>query len=236
MDTLQIRRGEDRGHFGNDWLDARFSFSFGHWHDPAWPRFGPLLAINEDRVQPGTGFAMHPHADLEILMLPRRGCVEHRDDRGGHAVIRPGELQHLRAGSGLRHSQTNPSADEVDHHFQLWLAPRTRGLPPRVQTHRPALPLPGHWQVLASGLGEGGADIDADATVAWGRAGPGAPLALPSRPGRRRYLHVMAGVLTVQGRRLQAGDALVLHDAGLTLQLHAETDSELLGFEMPATP
>lgn len=233
-----IRRGADRGRLTNHWLDARFSFSFGDWHDPAWPRFGPLLAINEDRVQPGSGFAMHPHADLEILMLPRSGCIEHRDDRGGHAVVRPGQLHVMRAGRGIRHSQTNPSAVEIDHHFQIWLAPRTRGLAPQAQTLELPQRRPGHWLVLASGLGAGGADIDTDATVAWGRAAAGAPLALPSLAGRRRYVHVMGGAVAVDGRLLHAGDALVLHDASRSLVLHAADDSDLLAFELtlPPTP
>jgi redox-sensitive bicupin YhaK (pirin superfamily) len=135
-DAFQIRRATDRGHFANDWLEARFSFSFGSWHDPRWPRFGPLLAINEDRVQPERGFAMHPHDNLEILMLPRRGRIEHRDNFGGHAVIAPGELLFMRAGTGIRHSQMNPSVDEIDHHFQIWLAPRTAGLRRCSSRHR----------------------------------------------------------------------------------------------------
>ncbi len=230
---LAIRRDAQRGHFANDWLDARFSFSFGDWHDPEWPRFGPLLAINEDRVQPGTGFAMHPHRNLEILMLPRAGRIEHRDHLGGHAVVAPGELHHMRAGRGIRHSQTNPSPDEVDHHFQIWLAPRVPDLPPRAHTLRLQPPTGGTWTVVASGHGAGGAAIEADATVLWGRAEPGAPLVLPARAGASRYLHLMSGALAVAGHALAAGDALVLRDANLPLELHATGPAEALCFELP---
>lgn len=233
-DAFQIRRAAHRGHFANDWLEAHFSFSFGGWHDPRWPRFGPLLAINEDRVQPGLGFAMHPHDNLEILMLPRRGRIEHRDSFGGHAVIAPGELLFMRAGTGIRHSQMNPSADEIDHHFQIWLVPRTIGLKPHIQTLPLTPPSAGRWVVLASGAGEGGLPIDADATVWWGRAEKGAPLALPARPGASRYLHVMSGVLSVNGRHLHAGDALVLPQAMPPLTLAASRSAEALGFELPA--
>jgi redox-sensitive bicupin YhaK (pirin superfamily) len=121
-----IRRSAERGCLSNDWLDARFSFSFGPWRDARWDRFGPLLALNEDVVQPGTGFAMHPHADLEILIVPHTGLVEHRDSEGGHGIVHPGEVQMMRAGRGIRHSQMNPSPDTPDHHFQVWIEPRRR--------------------------------------------------------------------------------------------------------------
>ncbi len=232
--AFQIRRAADRGHYANDWLDARFSFSFGGWHDPLWPRFGPLLAINEDRVQPGLGFAMHPHDNLEILMLPRQGRIEHRDDFRGHTTIAPGKLLFMRAGTGIRHSQMNPSADEIDHHFQIWLAPRTAGLKPHIQTLQVTPPAAGRWVVLASGCGAGGLPIDADATVSWGRAEEGAPLVLPAQPGAARYLHVMSGVLSVSGQSLQAGDALVQPEATQPLSLAASHGAEVLGFELPA--
>lgn len=238
MDTplLEIRRDADRGRFANEWLDARFSFSFGDWHDAEWPRFGPLLAINEDRVQPGRGFPMHPHADLEILMLPRSGRVEHRDHLGGHAVVAPGEVHFMRAGRGIRHSQMNPSRDEIDHHFQIWLAPRTRGLPPQVQTLRLAPPGPGRWVVVASGQGGGGAAIDVDATLRWGHAQADAPLALPALAGGSRYLHVMSGAVVVRGHTLAAGDAAAMRDAGTPIVLHAASGAEVLCFDLPRVP
>ena len=230
---FDIRRDADRGQFTNEWLDARFSFAFGVWQDPAWPRFGPLLAINEDRVQPSTGFPMHPHSDLEILMLPRSGRIEHRDNFGGHAVVAPGELHVMRAGCGIRHSQMNPSLTEVDHHFQIWLAPRIGKLTPHVQTLRLTPPSSGEWVVLASGLGAGGAAIDVDATVAWGLADTHAALQLPPMVGASRYLHLMSGALTVKGNRLYAGDALVQHDAARPLTLAAISPTEVLSFELP---
>jgi redox-sensitive bicupin YhaK (pirin superfamily) len=232
--AFEIRRDAARGCFRNDWLDARFSFSFGDWHDPDWPRFGPLRAINEDRVQPGTGFAMHPHRDLEILMLPREGQIEHRDHLGGHAIVAPGELHFMRAGRGIRHSQMNPSAQAIDHHFQIWLAPRTRGLEPAVKTLRLTPPQRGGWVVAASGHGAGGAAIDADADLLWGCAEAGAPLRLPARAGASRYLHLMSGTLAVGGHALAAGDALVQRDAGTPLTLHTDAVAEALCFELPA--
>lgn len=228
-----IRRDAERGRFTNEWLDARFSFAFGAWHDPAWPRFGPLLAINEDRVQPGAGFPMHSHTDLEILMLPRSGRIEHRDNFGGHAIVAPGELHVMRAGRGIRHSQMNASLAEVDHHFQIWLAPRTGRSTPQVHTLRLTPPRSGEWVVLASGLGAGGAAIDVDATVAWGSADTDDALRLPAVSGAGRYLHLMSGSLTVEGHLLRAGDALVQRDAARSLTLEAITDCEALCFHLP---
>jgi quercetin 2,3-dioxygenase len=233
---FEIRRDADRGQFTNEWLHARFSFAFGAWQDPAWPRFGPLLAINEDRVQPGRGFQMHPHSDLEILMLPRSGRIEHRDDFGGHAIVAPGELHFMRAGRGIRHSQMNPCSHEVDHHFQIWLAPRTGQLMPRVQTLRVTPPGSGEWLVLASGRGAGGAAIDVDATVAWGHANADAGLRLPALAGANRYLHVMSGSLSVEGQQLNAGDALVQRDAAQGLSLEALTSTDVLSFDLPGSP
>jgi quercetin 2,3-dioxygenase len=233
---FEIRRAADRGGFTNEWLDARFSFSFGAWHDPSWQRFGPVLAINEDKIQPGKGFAMHPHADLEILMLPRSGRIEHHDDLGGHAIVAPGELHVMRAGWGIRHSQMNPSAHEVDHHYQIWLAPRTGKLTPRVRTLRLPPPISGEWIVLASGLGAGGADIDVDATVSWGSADAAKSLSLSAMADASRYLHVMSGSLTVEGIGLQAGDALVQRDEVRPLTLKAITACELLCFDLPNNP
>lgn len=234
VEGVVVRRDGDRGRFVNEWLDARFSFSFGDWRDPDWPAFGPLRALNEDRVQPGTGFAMHPHRDLEILMLPRAGRIAHRDDAGGEAEVRPGELHFMRAGRGIRHSQTNPCREEVDHHFQIWIAPRTRGLAPHVQTLPVAAPGRDGWAVLASPGGQGGgAPLDADATLILGRPGPDRPLALSGRPGRRRYLHVMAGTVRIEGIVLRSGDAWAEHEASAPRTVEAEGDAELLGFDLP---
>lgn len=234
----QVRRSTERGHLVLDWLDARFSFSFGDWQDAEWPRFGPLIALNEDRVQPRTGFAMHPHRDLEILMLPLAGAVEHRDDRGGHAIVTPGELQFMRAGRGIRHSQHNPLHDEVDRHLQVWIAPRTRGLPPQVAQVRLASQAPG-WMVLAAAA-EAPVIVEADVEVTLGDAAPGQGLRRAAKPGRAHYLQVIDGTWRAEvgphgeAASLSAGDALVLLDDALDAWLLAEGDApgRLLAFEV----
>jgi redox-sensitive bicupin YhaK (pirin superfamily) len=238
--AFELRRAATRGALNLGWLDARFSFSFGRYDDPRRRRFGPLLALNEDRVQPGTGFDWHPHADLEIVIVPRSGAVEHHDDQGGHQLVVPGQWQWMRAGRGIRHRQWNPSADAADHHFQIWFEPLHRGLSPQVQRHPLAHPGPGHWTslVAAPGDGAGGLDIGADAGLALGQASPEQPLALPARLGRGLYLHLMSGRVALQGEgmgtlRLEAGDAVVFFDGWPALALQADEASELLRFDVP---
>ena len=125
--TIEVRPGNDRGTFTNHWLQARFSFSFGAWQQPGREGFGSLRALNEDIVQPDTGFDMHPHRDLDIFMLPLSGVVEHCDSLGNLVRVRPGQVQRMFAGSGIRHSQMNASMSELDHHLQIWLTPRQAG-------------------------------------------------------------------------------------------------------------
>lgn len=234
MSVFDIRRGATRGTLHTDWLDARFSFSFADHVDPHRPRFGPLLALNEDRVQPGSGFPMHPHRDLEIVMLPRRGTVEHRDSEGRQMVVRPGELQWMRAGRGIRHRQWNASSHEADHHFQLWFEPSACGLAPAVQRLTYAALSPGGWRTLVSPRSADGAlDIGVEVVLCLGRAEPERALQVPARATGGLYLHVMQGRVEVQGSGLgrtflDDGDAIVFFDGVPALQLQAASPAELL--------
>lgn len=239
MSAGEVRRGVTRGALRTGWLDARFSFSFGDQVDPGRPRFGPLLALNEDRVRPDSGFPMHPHQDLEIVMIPRSGTVEHDDSEGGHMLVLPGELQWMRAGRGIRHRQWNPSADVVDHHFQLWFEPGARGLLPQVRRERFEPPAPGTWRTLVSPQPPAGAlDIGVDVVLALGLAAPGAPLAIEARAGGL-YLHLARGPARVTGAAagpvaLAEGDALVFFDGAPALQLHTTGSSEWLRLDTAA--
>ncbi|HEY4144320.1 pirin family protein [Pinirhizobacter sp.] len=240
MNAFEIRRGADRGMMRTTWLDARFSFNFADHVDPRRPRFGPLLALNEDRVQPGTGFEMHPHRNLEIVMLPRSGTIEHRDSQGREMLVRPGELQWMRAGRGIRHRQWNTSLHQVDHHFQLWFAPSTLGLEPAVERLPYKASTPGAWRTLVSPLpGDGELDIGVDVVLALGLAVPGRALQIPARATGGLYLHTMQGIFEVHGEGLedvvlQNGDAIVFFDGVPQLQLQAESPSELLRFDTAA--
>lgn len=240
MSDFEIRRDATRGEMHAGWLDARFSFAFAGHVDPRRPRFGPLIALNEDRVQPGTGFAMHPHRDLEIVMLPRRGAVEHHDSEGRHMVVRPGELQWMRAGRGIRHRQWNPSTSEIDHHFQLWFAPSVRGLAPAVERRAYVPPAAGDWCTLVSPRPDDGAiDIGVNVVLALGLTVPGKALELPARAAGGLYLHVMDGGVEVYSEgvslaALDRGDAIVFFDGAPALQLKASSPADLLRFDTAA--
>lgn len=252
MSGFEIRRSATRGAMRTDWLDARFSFSFADHVDPQRRRFGPLLALNEDRVQPDSGFAMHPHRNLEIVMLPRRGAVDHLDSQGRQMTVRPGELQWMRAGRGIRHRQWNASDRETDHHFQLWFEPAVPDLEPVVERRSYTPPEPGTWRtLLAPPAADGTQDRDAldigvDVRLAIGRVAPGHghehghALAIPARAHGGLYLHVMAGTVELQADdggvapvRLAEGDAIVFFDGVPPLRLLPDSPAaaELLRFD-----
>lgn len=233
-----IRRAAgERGLLRNDWLEARFSFSFGPFVDPRWPRFGALLALNEDRVQPQRGFDWHAHEDLEIVAIPLQGEIEHQDSEGGAQLVSTGQWQWMRAGHGIAHRQWNPSPAQVDHHLQIWIAPGQRQLPPQVQR----LPLPdepaGRWAALLSPRPEDAAqDIGVDLRLLLGRSSVDAPLHWQLPPGRSLYLHTIGGwgeaEIKGHGRApLTPGDALVLFDGPATLRLSSPSTLRLLAVE-----
>jgi redox-sensitive bicupin YhaK (pirin superfamily) len=238
MSAWEIRRAASRGAFRNDWLEARFSFSFGDYDEPSRRRFGPLIAINEDVVQPGTGFPMHPHRDLEIVVLPLSGEIEHHDDRGGHATLRPGQWQWMRAGTGIRHRQWNPSRSTRDHHLQIWFEPPKRGLGPRVETFGLPPPMPGTWRTIVSRDAIAHAhDIGVYVALSLGTAAAGVPLTCEAHAGAR-YLHVVDG--SIQASQdgaaiapLEPGDALVFFDGAPRLELETASNGRLLRFDTP---
>jgi len=211
-----VRR--ERGRLTTSWLDARFSFSFGAYVDPAWPGFGPLAALNEDIVQPGTGFAMHPHSDLDIFMIPWRGTIAHEDSLGNACRVQPGQVLMMRAGSGIRHSQMNPSASELDHHFQVWLSAPAPGMQPVVSLRSFAPAPTGVWRHIATRTGEDGSfELSQEASLAIGSASGGTPLHLTLDAASSAYVHVLEGACTAAmgatSERLAAGDALVVYES-----------------------
>lgn len=237
MSSFIRRAAGERGLLRNHWLEARFSFSFGAFVDPRWPRFGALLALNEDRVQPQTGFDWHGHEDLEIVAIPLQGEIEHQDSEGGAQIVGTGQWQWMRAGQGIAHRQWNPSPSQVDHHLQIWIAPGRLQLPPQVERR----PLPderdGGWAPLLSPRPEDAAlDIGVDLRLLLGRSTVNAPLRWQLAPGRSLYLHAISGwgeaELDGQGRSpLTPGDALVLFDGPATLSLHSPSSLRLLAIE-----
>ncbi|HYD63557.1 MAG TPA: pirin family protein [Noviherbaspirillum sp.] len=224
-----------------DWLDARFSFSFGGYRDPQRNGFGPLVALNEDVIQPGTGFEMHPHKDLEIFIIPLSGVVEHRDSLGNHAFVRPGDVQKMTAGSGIWHSQMNASTTKVDHHLQVWLRPRTPGAEPAVDQRRFDIGQRiGRWQALVTPDGrDGSLSVDQDASIHAAILLSGHVLELPALQSGSVYLHVVkgsisAGIALKAPLVLDAGDALAMTVAAPVQISATSPQAEVLAFALPA--
>ncbi len=228
---IMVRPSAARGHSNIGWLDARFSFSFADYHDPAHMGFGPLRVINEDHIAAGAGFGEHGHADMEIVSYIVSGAMAHRDSMGNATVIRPGEIQRMTAGTGVRHAEMNPSATEPIHSFQIWITPDRRGLPPGYEQVTLPPPVPGGLTLLAARERNAGAVvIHQDATLYRATSGDGAPVDLTIAAGRRVWLQVVRGDVTANGVALAAGDG-----AGVTDEtaVRLDGDAELLVFDLP---
>lgn len=217
---MRLRKAHTRGRFRNSWLDARFSFSFGDYRDPAFDGYSDLLVLNDDRVAPGGGFAEHGHRDVEVMSYPIAGGIEHRDSAGNVAIMRPGDVHLMRAGRGIRHSEMNASSVEPEHHLQWWIRPARRGLEPayariRVGTDEK------HNRLRAIATPEGGSGVLAlaqDARV-FAALVDGAELVYGPPAGRRTYLHVVNGTLRIgadasrpAGFGIEAGDGVFVED------------------------
>ena len=231
------RPAGDRGAARTDWLDSRHSFSFGHYHDPAWMGFGPLRVINEDRVAPGGGFAPHRHANMEILSYVLSGALAHRDDSGGGGVLRPGELQWMSAGHGIEHSEFNASQDAPVHFLQIWIQPDRVNAPPAyAQRAFDPAQRQGRWAPLASPDGAGGSlAIRQQARLLGALLPPGEGVPLEPEAGRRYWLHVAQGEIDAGGERLSAGDALGLEGetAARLLRGAGPGAADVLLFDLP---
>lgn len=232
-----LRKASERGHAHHGWLESWHSFSFADYYDPANIHFGPLRVINEDFVQPAKGFDMHGHRDMEILTYVLGGTLRHRDSMGNGGDIRHGEIQLMRAGTGVMHSEFNPSPDEVVHLLQIWVLPDQQGLAPGYwQKSIPVAAERGRWCLLVSpdaahDASDEALHIHQDAKVSAAMLDGGESLDYPLAPGRRAYLHVARGSLTANGQALQAGDALTYEDER-RVELSAGSEAEVLLFDM----
>ncbi len=229
----EVRRGQDRGHLNHGWLDTYHSFSFGDYYDPARMGFRALRVINEDRVDPGQGFGMHGHRDMEIVTLVLEGALEHRDSLGNGEILKPGELQRMTAGTGIRHSEFNPSASEAVHLYQIWLQPERPGLPPSYEQKQfDSAEQDGHWRVVASHDGrEGSLVIHQDAALYLARLKAGETLTRQFASGRHGWLQVLRGTVVVGESKLAAGDAVALSNE-TELTVAADDAAELLLFDL----
>jgi len=230
---IRIRRSLERGHFDFGWLDTYHSFSFGDYHDPAFLGFRTLRVINEDRVAPAKGFGEPPHRDMEILTWVLSGVLQHRDSLGNGSLIRPGEVQRMSAGTGVRHSEANPSSTEEVHLLQIWLLPRAKNLEPGYEQKAFSLESRlNHLLLVASSDGrEGSVRVQQDALMYATLLAPRKSVEHRLAPDRHAWVQVARGKLGLNGEVLEAGDgAAVSGEEGLRLQ--AETEAEVLVFEM----
>ena len=231
---IELRRAAERGHAQHGWLDSWHSFSFADYHDPAHMGYSALRVINEDRIQPGTGFGAHGHRDMEIVSYVLDGALAHKDSMGTGSTIVPGDVQRMSAGRGVQHSEFNHSKDGVTHFLQIWIEPNVRGIPPGYeQKHFDAASKRGRLRLVASPDGaEGSVTIHQDArlyvTLLDGAERASHALA----PGRKAYVHVARGVLTVNGTPLVAGDALKAGGVA-DIVLEKGEGAEALLFDLP---
>jgi redox-sensitive bicupin YhaK (pirin superfamily) len=211
---MTIRRAEDRGHFDHGWLDTRHTFSFADYRDERFMGFSDLRVVNEDRVRPGMGFGTHGHRDMEILSYVLEGELAHRDSMGNGSTIRPGEVQRMSAGTGVTHSEKNPSPGNPVHFLQIWILPGEQGIRPGYEQRAfPEAERRGRLRVLASRDGrDGSVTIHQDAAMLGTLLSPGERVRHVIAEGRVAWVQVARGEISVNGQPLRAGDGLAAVD------------------------
>ncbi|WP_245578993.1 pirin family protein [Inquilinus limosus] len=230
MITLHDRMARGRTETGL--IEARHTFSFGRFHDPARMGFRSLRVLNEDRIVPGAGFPAHPHAEMEILTYVLEGAVEHRDSLGNTAVIRAGDLQRMTAGTGITHAETNASATEPLHLLQIWIHPDRRGLAPGYeQASFEGEAVRGLRLVAGPEGGDGVLKIHQDARVHLARLAAGETVEHPIAPGRAAFAQLTRGVVLLDGHEMREGDGAAVEDES-GLRITAETEAEILLFDL----
>jgi redox-sensitive bicupin YhaK (pirin superfamily) len=232
--VIEIRRASERGHARHGWLESYHTFSFADYYDPAHMGYGALRVINEDRVQPGTGFGTHGHRDMEIISYVLEGALAHQDSMGNGSTIVPGDVQRMSAGRGVTHSEFNHENNAVTHFLQIWIEPSAHGIAPGYeQKHFDAAAKRGRLRLVASPDGaDGSVTIHQDARVYAGLFDGAERAVQRLAPGRKAYLHLARGRLTVNGTPLEAGDALKASGvAEIVLQNGAA--AEALLFDLP---
>jgi hypothetical protein len=231
---IRMRKANARGRGEHGWLHSWHSFSFAGYVDPRHMGHSVLRVINDDTVEAGGGFGTHPHRDMEILSWVLEGELEHRDSMGNGSIIRPGELQRMSAGTGVTHSEFNPSAQARTHFLQIWILPDRTGYEPGyAQTAFADADLQGRLRLVASPDGrEGSVAMHQDACLYIGRLHAGDAVSQVLEAGRRGYVHLAKGHLQLNGERMDAGDgAYVEHEARLALS--QGEDAEVLVFDLP---
>jgi quercetin 2,3-dioxygenase len=230
---LQVRKSLDRGHADHGWLNTYHTFSFADYEDPAQMGFRSLRVINEDRVAAGMGFGTHGHRDMEIISYVLEGALEHKDSMGNGSVLRPGEFQRISAGTGVRHSEFNPSATEGVHFYQIWLLPRSNGIQPSYeQKFFPAEEKQGRLRLVGSPDGaDGSLNIHQDAKVFLSTLAAGESVSHDLPPGRHAWLQVLRGRASANGTLLETSDGLAVSNER-RLTITGEHAAEVMLFDL----
>ena len=229
---LIVRKSTERGHINHGWLDSYFTFSFADYYDPQWLGFRSLRVINDDLILPGMGFGTHPHRDMEIISYVLSGALQHQDSLGNGRIIRAGEFQYMAAGSGVEHSEFNPSQTEPTRLLQIWIKPDTKGVKPRYAEKNMAPAEPGKWHLVASKSGrENSFAIHQDADLWLGKMNAGQKTKRSLAQNRHAWIHVAEGAVIINGQSFSAGDAAGVDAAG-ELEFSAINPSQILLFDL----
>lgn len=232
MKTTTIRRANERGHANHGWLDTYHTFSFANYYDPEWMGYRSLRVINDDLVMPGMGFGTHPHRDMEIITLVLSGALEHKDSMGNGRTIRPGEVQYMAAGTGVQHSEFNPSKEEAVHLLQIWIQPDRKGTTPRYAEKSLKDAPEGTLRLVTSKTGrDGSISINQDADLWVGKLSEGNRVTHTLAAGRHAFVHVAEGEVSLNGKKLSGGDAVAVDEQG-SLELSAIKPSQVLLFDL----
>lgn len=230
---ITLRPSGERGFADHGWLQSHHSFSFADYHDPAHMGWGNLRVINEDRIAPGTGFGTHGHSDMEIISYVLSGNLAHKDSMGNVKGIPPGDVQRMSAGTGVMHSEFNHAAGQTTHFLQIWILPDQSGIAPSYEQKTvPAEDKRGRLRLVAARSPDAGAvRIHADAAIYAGLFDGDESATLALDPARKAYVHLVRGVLIVNGQRLTGGDALLLEGES-AIHLGGGSDAEVLVFDL----
>lgn len=230
---IKIRPGEERGHFNHGWLNTYHTFSFDQYHDPNHMHFRSLRVINEDRVAPGQGFGRHPHRDMEIITYVLDGQLEHRDSLGTGSIIKPGDAQRMSAGTGIMHSEFNPSRTDGVHLLQIWILPDKKGLKPEYEQKTfPAEEKQNRWRLLAEPAGvDGAVQVHQDMKLLVTNLAAGKDITYTLEPGRGAWIQIARGSVDLNGKTLKQGDGAAVEDER-ELKLKANENTEVLLFDL----
>ena len=229
---ITLRKANDRGHAEHGWLDTYHSFSFADYYDPKWMGFRSLRVINDDLVMPRMGFGTHPHRDMEIITYILSGQLAHKDSMGNGRVITPGEFQYMSAGTGVQHSEQNPSGTEAVHLLQVWIMPDEKGVTPRYAEKSTKDAATGALHLITSKTGrDGSITIHQDADLYLGKLDANQSVTHTLAPGRHAWLHVAEGEVMLNGQTLSGGDAAAISSEA-ALELTGAKPSQVLLFDL----